>query len=351
MFDNLSKKQEKIIDAHYKYGTLVSLYNTNNSAKKKKMDAAITDEDRKLIETYKRKPDDDIDPETRLKSKIFEGALIKHGETMFGEKTFLSPASEYDDWINGTDAVLEIENGNEEPIRIAIDATLCKTSERADIKLRNITQNIETLDNKKTEQFYLKYFESRFKNEGIKGYSSIPKVILGEYAEDFDRILEEMKSEHSVMPYIFLKMMKAQLESWFVFVLMVNSQKIDAAKGDIIKPELWYKDKKMRKMYKSAIQSVDNSWNKEKTEEALKLYEKEEGVFGTDDFSIPKYASLVSNTKNALDWICAELETQKKRLEELDAEKIKDFENNEVVQKLESHLERDVVLKYRPIFV
>jgi len=86
-----------------------------------------------------------------IQTRIFEALLGTIMELHWLPEAFLSETSDYDDWINGADAVLEAG-----PFKIMIDFTCQKDKKRLHKKIEGINARIE-----RGELGKLKYFKSQ----------------------------------------------------------------------------------------------------------------------------------------------------------------------------------------------
>jgi len=355
MFEKLGhNKTDEIIDTFNKYRGLLSYYTDDLVLKRTNMEQNINEEDEEKIKTYKQMEENEENGnyEAHLQSKIFEGVLVKCAKEIFGDKTAITPTSEYDDWVNATDMVLEAKNENGKIARIAIDATFCKNTLNIQRKNEKILDDVEHLNEKgPKEKFCLKYFSSPMDENRTREFKFIPRVILGAYSGDFKTILEEVKTERPILTSVFLKMIKSQLENQFILALRVNGEKMDLEKQKKYKRGLSKNIvDNIKSIYPLSQDVVDGGWDEDNLENLFALFEKNETLFSMRRLSIPEYALLLSNIKEAWKWTKNELvaitdETKKNNLDKMTL-----IENNEVVQKLESHIESERVLKHRPIF-
>lgn len=132
--------------------------------------------DRKKVADKKRESPDQLhDMYNKKRADALEIIVTFFGKTMdwFGQDAYISRASEYDDWFNGVDGVIEIEfdDGNEH-IAIVIDASMSGDPEVLNKKMNSNTEKVLH-----PEQSEVKYFVSA--KDGKRGSISmaIPVVI------------------------------------------------------------------------------------------------------------------------------------------------------------------------------
>lgn len=127
--------------------------------------------------------------------KILEAMMFEMQQhNWFGEDAEIVLTSEFDDYLRGTDLVLEYEKEGK-VFRLAVDVSMCGGTER-DIagKRENIREGIE--EGRLTA---LKYFQSE-KDSAKKGaIYEIPKVIIGMTTEDMQELskilVQKLKQE------------------------------------------------------------------------------------------------------------------------------------------------------------
>lgn len=352
MFETPNKRQDEVLDTYTKYEPLLLEYVDRIAERRAEVERHVEPEDKEMIEAYKKAAEQENgyeNYETHLKARVFEGILAKHGRDIFGKNAEVVPASEFDDWVNGTDAVLEGRDEKGKVIHIAIDAALSKDTRNIEKKNAAILNDLEQLDvPRKKEPFSLKYFTSPSGDGKPEKLSSVPRVVLGIYSEDFEEVLGDVRGGKKGMlelRRIFLTMIKNQLENQFIVALGLNGEKIDSREpgGKKLSPEF---TKDTKNLYPLSENVVKHGWKEEEVEKLFSSFKKNWGFFSMKQFSLPEYRGLLQNTADAWEWT-------RKELLDAEAEKIlsedqADWEHNEVVEKLEEHLDGDRALKHRP---
>lgn len=352
MFETPNKRQDEVLDTYTKYEPLLLEYVDRVAERRAEVERHIDPEDKEMIEAYKKAAEKENgydNYETHLRAKVFEGILAKHGHEIFGKNAEVVPASEFDDWVNGTDAILEGKDDKGKTVRIAIDAALSIDTRNIEKKSTAIMKNLEELDvPKKKEPFSLKYFTSPSGDGKPEKLNGVPRVVLGIYSEDFDEVLNDVRGGKESMlelKRIFLTMIKNQLENQFVMALGLNGEKIDSREpgGKRLSPEF---TKETKSLYPLSEEVVKNGWKEEEIEKLFSSFKKNWGFFSMKQFSLPEYRILLQNTADAWEWT-------RKELLDAEAERIlnesgTDWERNEVVEKLEEHLNEERALKHRP---
>jgi hypothetical protein len=177
-------------------------------------------------------PDEDRDKIlfAHQRADALEVVVSDYGELYcwFGKNCFLQRTSEYDDFVNGVDMVLEYDyyaNGQAQRFALVLDASM-KTNEEA--ISRKITRNINKL---KENQMRLKYFESKvddFKGEltgilpvviGIGGRASDDLMtsvsqILKLEENGIDSSEQKLRLEKNPAQLLFLNEIRIQLEMY-----------------------------------------------------------------------------------------------------------------------------------------
>jgi len=344
------KKQEDIIDIFNKYKGALTEYVDKVVYARAGLNKYVSEDDKKKVAERKREAErtnENENYETHLRAKIFEGVLIKHGNEIFGESARTIITSEYDDWENGADMILEGKQEGGKPIRVAIDAALSMDTRNINKKNDLIFNELERLDiPSKKEFFSLKYFSpTGGKPEEIH---SIPRVVLGIHSENFNEVLDDVrggKKGISELRRIFLTMMKNQLENQFVVALGTNGEKMDSKErnGERLSPEF---TKDTRDLYPLSKKAVKNGWKEKDINTLFSLFLKNRTIFSMKQLSLPEYYTLLENISEAWEW------TRKELLDDdvkyILKEDQTDWEHNEVVEKLEEHLDEDRALKHRP---
>ena len=348
MFENTPSSHDEMIDTFTKYQPLLTEYVDDLVLKRGKARKHMTIEDKKKLDEYKEisleNPGENY--EFHLKSKIFEGAIAKSGEKIFGKNARVIPTSEYDDWVNKTDMILEGKDEKEAPVHIAIDATFCKDSMNAERKNGEIYSDIERLNETKkggNERFHIKYFTSETAETPTELHG-VPRVIIGVHSDRLEEILSLIrKGETSHLRTMFLNMIKAQLENQFVFALGVNGEKKDKEDPKTYKKRLPEPIRKeVKSVYPLCLEAVKSDWEEKKVRDLFSSFEKNKNLFALKQFSIPEYFRFLSNVNASWNWISKELDTVKEK------EKSAAEHETEVEKKLQSHMEKDRVLKHRP---
>ncbi len=133
------------------------------------------EEDIRKVANKKKEFLSESDAYNKKRAEALEIIITFFGKTMgwFGQDAYISRTSEYDDWFNGVDGVIEIEfdDGNER-VAIVIDASMSSDPE---VLNKKINSNIEKVLH--PEQSEVKYFVSA--KDGKRGSLSlaIPVVI------------------------------------------------------------------------------------------------------------------------------------------------------------------------------
>lgn len=108
-------------------------------------------------------------------AKIFEGVFLKHAElgNWFGENVFISKTSRFDDFKNGIDNVLEVQEDKEvSHTALSIDVTIGGDMGTINSKVRRIKEQI-----KAGKMGEVKYFQSEA--TGYKGVlAGLPRVVI-----------------------------------------------------------------------------------------------------------------------------------------------------------------------------
>ncbi|MGM0628980.1 MAG: hypothetical protein ACQESA_00970 [Patescibacteria group bacterium] len=106
----------------------------------------------------------------------------------WGNSTFVSPSSDYDDFYNGTDAVFEFEE--DKSIQLCVDFKVGVDDTEARKRKKEISNNV-----KKGNLTSLKYFESSLSD--YKGsLKSLPRVVVG---TDIEGVKEIAKMMHGII--------------------------------------------------------------------------------------------------------------------------------------------------------
>lgn len=160
--------------------------------------------DRQVIETLKAKFEKDLDhlsPEEikrveagKKMSEALEAIIVEEGETFnwFGKDTLVIRTTEYDDVVNGVDAVLEFEpSENDSPdervrrLALAIDASM--SPEHFSVQ-RKISRHSEHLTRKRPP-LEIKYFNSAADNYKGKLTRVVP-VVVGIEGKNTDELID-----------------------------------------------------------------------------------------------------------------------------------------------------------------
>ncbi len=337
-----NKKQDDIIDIFNKYQSLFAEYVDPLIYERQKVRPFLSPEDAQQMKRYEEisleNPEENY--EIHLKSKIFEGALVKFGKKIFGENIETIPSTEYDDWVNKFD--MFITHGDSQ---IGIDATLCKDTLNTERKNGEIFSDIERLNEKDRgkEKFHVKYFMPNGKKEAPIELHGIPRVIIGIHADYLEKMLLEIKNGNSApFKLMFLNMIKSQLEDQFIFALGVNGEKKD-------KEDKTYKTRvpepikrNVREVYPLCAKAVKSDWNEEKIKDLFISFEKNKNLFALKQFSFPEYHQLLSNIQTSWNWVSSELANIKKESSPAL------LNETEVENRLRSHINEDQALKHRP---
>ena len=157
----------------------------------------------------------------------------------FGPNALLTRTSEYDDVMNGIDAVAEFDFGEErkpERLALGVDASM-----RADVAMieRKITRNIEKVTGQR-EPAEVRYFESQILDAAghpsVKGrLEAVVPVVIGLDGEDCDRLMclfvqllrlrsnkEKTESINALIKEKTLEMQKHPVQ--MVFLLEIKTQ-------------------------------------------------------------------------------------------------------------------------------
>lgn len=349
-------RRDEILDTFTRYKLLLAEYVDKVVFSRTEAARDVSGEDREMIEAYKRAAERENgyeNYETHLKAKIFEGILIAHGKEIFGPHADVVPTSEFDDWVNGTDLVLEGTDEKGRVARIGVDAALSADTRNIEKKNGAILGDIERLNvPAKKEPFHLKYFSSAAEGGRPRELRALPRVVLGIDAANFGEVLNDVREGGNGplrLRKIFLTMIKNQLENQFVLALGVNAEKMDIKKsGSAGKPFSPSVAKKIRDLHPLSEEAVHNGWDEKDVEKLFSAFEENETIFSMKRFSIPEYSALLGNIAAAWEWTRKELlETEAEEVLKGD-ESGDQWETNDVVRKLESHLDERAALKHRP---
>lgn len=129
----------------------------------------------KVADKKRELPGQSMDVYNKKRADALEIIVTFFGETMgwFGQDAYISRASEYDDWFNGVDGVIEIEfDDGDERVTFTIDASMSGDPEVLNKKMNSNTEKILH-----PEQSEVKYFVSA--KDGKRGSISlaIPVVV------------------------------------------------------------------------------------------------------------------------------------------------------------------------------
>lgn len=353
---NIERPEDRIIDIFNKYKPLLVEYVDQITFNRVAIDEAYAStEDRKRVNDAKqraKREDRNENYETHLQAEIFEGILIKHQKEIFGKDADIVTTSEYDDWINGVDMVLEGKDYYNNAVRIAIDAALSIDTRNVETKDTALLTKLETLDKfSAKESFLVKYFTRDPKKIPVKLHA-VPSVVLGIASQNFAEIVNDVRGEKKnqiELRRILYTIIKQQLEKQFVFALGVSGEKADLRDqtNPVKKPDP-QSTINVRKLYPLAVDVVEGGWQNEKIEELFSYFQKQHMFTFKEAYALKTYQKILSNIASAWEWA-------RKQLLSAEAEAIlvnndiRDrWENNEVVQRLESHLDKERILKHHP---
>ncbi len=129
---------------------------------------------------------------SKKRSEALEIIIASEGESnnWFGENAYLTKATEYDDFMNGTDDILEIDAQGTtidkiQRVALAIDASM--KTDHYSIKSK-INRNIKKITTKES-QSGIKYFQSAVDNYKGKLKNIIP-VVIGIEGETTDELID-----------------------------------------------------------------------------------------------------------------------------------------------------------------
>jgi len=172
------KKAESVLSGRVKESDFVDVYGEQEVAR-----------DLEKVEELKRKFVGDQTPEsaeTKKIADIFEAIVLEHGELSewFGENGFTVGVSEYDDFINGVDMVVEfckVEKSETPHLALGMDVTFTSDTTAKFDRLREQIENGQLAK--------VKYFSSEHSN--IRGgMDNIPEVIVGVDRKTVEELME-----------------------------------------------------------------------------------------------------------------------------------------------------------------
>ena len=144
---------------------------------------------------------------SELLAIAFEGLLIDRvSKGIFGQRVTMSPTAEFDDVINGVDAVVEITGARTENLGLAIDATFSPDVRK---KFSEIFSRIQA-----GQLATIKYFHSEA--VGIRGEFKVPLFVLGMSADNILPLLESWNGgqedvlQNNPYPLVLLKELAEQ---------------------------------------------------------------------------------------------------------------------------------------------
>jgi len=178
------RAREKIFSARPELDDFSGLYSTEE-----------INEDKERVSFLQDKFNEIMTPsQERMKevAAIFEAIVIDEAESSewLGSRAIVYSASEYDDFMNGVDAVAEFKNNENESdfLALAMDVTFSSDIENIEKKINRVLKSVK--DGVLTP---LKYFADE---DGNQSKMEVPRVVIGADAEMVGELMKiwDMKS-------------------------------------------------------------------------------------------------------------------------------------------------------------
>ena len=198
--------------------------------------AYVAGRKKQAAEELARLPDDARhgQEEARKLAYLMEVMLVKAGElwNWFGSAAHTKLASEYDDWHNGVDAIVEFEADPSKYLALAVDFTLPRGSQS---KIRGIKEDID-----RGHMAEVKYFDPESEAGGLKNLAKV--VVSCDVATLLDAAVlwkKEKKSKEEKLALvrhpiqvIILREIQAQLAAFRDYARETGKKKFDALYTD-----------------------------------------------------------------------------------------------------------------------
>jgi len=184
------------------------------------------DKDKARTREKESRPDFEKGGFLKEEAEVFEGIILQEGEMSewFGPGVETFKASKFDDYFNGTDIILEVEEGESAShFALGVDVTFT-VGDRLGEKVDRIISNIEDGKLTTVKYFHSEQFEGRLKNT--------PHLVIGIERKNVERLADRWlngsrkeMADHKVQ-YVILEEMRMQLEVFMRYAESMNKDNL-----------------------------------------------------------------------------------------------------------------------------
>lgn len=126
-----------------------------------------------------------FDKEATLRSEILAAVLQEQIEMSewLGENAFTIQTTDYDDYINHTDFIIELDNGENESDKLAIDVTVGTNPDKLNNKIKKIQKELDY-----GRGTSIKYYNSEINPDNKGRQNDIPSFIISMENEELSKL-------------------------------------------------------------------------------------------------------------------------------------------------------------------